>query len=333
MTNRPPLAGPTARCRRVPVLLCLALWGAPALALELPGGAQQTAERISPGATLSLPVGPWNAEGIETAARDGTVTRRAFRIPQSSLTTLQIAAPLRRTLEADGYDVLYDCAAKACGGFDFRYALDLLPEPDMHVDLGDFRYLAARSNDGKHLIGIVASRGASDGYIHISESETGATGAPVLTAPETADAETDAEIQTPGPAPVIASRNGTPLLSELQTDGRAVLDDLAFATGSSALEARSFPSLIELAAWLNSDPESRVVLVGHSDAVGDLDTNVALSRARARAVVQRLIEAHNVPSGQLRAEGIGYLAPLASNATERGRAVNRRVEVILADGG
>ena len=73
--------------------------------------------------------------------------------------------------------------------------------------------------------------------------------------------------------------------------------------------------------------------MGHSDAVGSLEANIALSRARARSVAGRLVDTHGVARGQLRAEGAGYLAPRASNATEDGRALNRRVEVVVLSGG
>jgi hypothetical protein len=47
-------------------------------------------------------------------------------------------AALRATAEAEGWQIVFACADAACGGFDFRFALDLIPEPDMHVNLADF---------------------------------------------------------------------------------------------------------------------------------------------------------------------------------------------------
>jgi outer membrane protein OmpA-like peptidoglycan-associated protein len=71
-----------------------------------------------------------------------------------------------------------------------------------------------------------------------------------------------------------------------------------------------------------------VVLVGHTDASGGLAANVALGAKRADAIRARLV-ASGVPTAQVSAEGAGYLAPRASNLTDEGRRLNRRVEVVL----
>ncbi|MFN3845176.1 MAG: OmpA family protein, partial [Paracoccaceae bacterium] len=64
-------------------------------------------------------------------------------------------------------------------------------------------------------------------------------------------------------------------------------------------------------------------------ASGGLEGNIALSRKRAEAVRQYLIKEHGIPAKQLEAQGVGYLAPRASNQTDDGREKNRRVEVMV----
>jgi OOP family OmpA-OmpF porin len=71
------------------------------------------------------------------------------------------------------------------------------------------------------------------------------------------------------------------------------------------------------------------VLVGHTDATGGLEINISVSRRRAASVVERLVAAYNVPRAQIAAEGVGYLAPRATNLTDAGRTANRRVEAVL----
>ena len=107
------------------------------------------------------------------------------------------------------------------------------------------------------------------------------------------------------------------------------LEDLVFASGSSALAAGEYASLQGLAAWLRENPALTVALVGHTDASGGLEGNIALSRKRADAVRQYLIGAENIPAAQVEAQGVGYLSPRASNLDEAGREKNRRVEVML----
>ena len=76
-------------------------------------------------------------------------------------------------------------------------------------------------------------------------------------------------------------------------------------------------------------PARTVARVGHTDSAGGLDGNIALSKQRAGSVLERLVSDYGVSRLQLEAEGMGYLAPVATNLTEDGRNANRRVEVII----
>jgi OOP family OmpA-OmpF porin len=69
-------------------------------------------------------------------------------------------------------------------------------------------------------------------------------------------------------------------------------------------------------------------VVGHTDSVGKIDYNMQLSNARAEAVVKTLITKYGVSQNRLDSYGVGPLAPVASNETEEGRALNRRVELV-----
>jgi OOP family OmpA-OmpF porin len=116
-------------------------------------------------------------------------------------------------------------------------------------------------------------------------------------------------------------------------EGAAALDDLDFRTGASDLSGGDFPSLRRLADYLGENADRRVMLVGHTDSQGSPAANRALSEARARAVRRHLVDVLGVDPAQVGADGVGDLAPRATNATPEGRAANRRVEVVLLDGG
>jgi OOP family OmpA-OmpF porin len=122
------------------------------------------------------------------------------------------------------------------------------------------------------------------------------------------------------------------LAARLMSEGHVALDDLAFETGAAALAAGDPASLADLAAFLAANPGARVTLVGHTDAEGSLEANIALSRRRAEAVAAVLVGQFGVARGQVAAAGAGWLAPRASNATPEGRARNRRVEAVLTAG-
>jgi OOP family OmpA-OmpF porin len=277
--------------------------------------------------TYQLPVGVWDGTRVPVEAVDGDVVARAYRIEGAGQATLDLMAGLRRQLQAAGYSVRLDCEVRACGGFDFRFAVALLPEPEMHVDLGDFRALAA-SKGGEHVF-VVASRSENAGFVQITTvSPAGTAPQPVAEAPAVPDPTGEASIATSGGAEG-ARPDATDLAAALERDGHVVLGDLVFATGSSALGEGEFASLAALAAYLAANPGAQVALVGHTDAEGSLAANIAVSEARARSVRERLIAAHGADPARLTAEGVGYLAPLAPNATAEGRQKNRRVEAVL----
>jgi outer membrane protein OmpA-like peptidoglycan-associated protein len=79
---------------------------------------------------------------------------------------------------------------------------------------------------------------------------------------------------------------------------------------------------------LDAQPSLRLHVVGHTDNVGNLASNMTLSKQRAEAVVDTLINGHHITASRLIANGVGLLAPVASNTTEDGRAKNRRVELV-----
>jgi outer membrane protein OmpA-like peptidoglycan-associated protein len=102
------------------------------------------------------------------------------------------------------------------------------------------------------------------------------------------------------------------------------LNAITFQSGSATLTETSLPVIDELASDLNICPEASVHVEGHTDADGAEDLNLALSVARAEAVVEALI-ARNVDLERLYAEGFGESRPIADNGTRDGKAANRRI--------
>ncbi len=288
--------------------------------LSLPVGATLQQEKIETAGTYQMPVGAWaEGTGVPTRATSGHITRQAWRLGGSGLSTYQILLTLRQQLLDAGYEVVFECRDSECGGFDFRFATAVISEPDMHVDLGDFYYLGAvRPGEEVDAISLLVSRSVSAGFVQIVQvGEIGTMPAVPLTSSK---AEPDAALPTTlsgeiGPA--------------METAGRYILADLVFATGSADLGPGDFTSLRALADYLRDNPGKRVALVGHTDATGSLAGNIGLSERRARSVMARLVSDYGVAPEQLEAEGIGYLAPIASNQTDAGRSLNRRVEAIL----
>ncbi len=296
-------------------LLCGSTVGA--VDLGLPPAAQMTVERATELDSFAAPIGVFAAGEVPVHILEGAVTRRAWRIGTGGLTPLQVVAPLRAQIEALGYDIAFECDGKMCGGFDFRFAIEVLPGPNMYVNIGAFRYLTAvlgPTEDPTDVLTVLASVTAASAYVQVIHATTEAGARPpVPAAPPTQQVE---------------ERPAEPE-ADLLRDGFVILGDLDFGTGTTDLGAGPFASLGRLAELMSERPELRVALVGHTDTVGALEPNIALSRARAQEVRQRLIDQYQIDPARLDAEGMGYLAPVASNRTPEGRDRNRRVEAVL----
>lgn len=287
--------------------------------LDFPSNASLQAEVARDADSYVLPVGIWDRGEMPTRIVEGAFKQQAWRIDAASLTTLQLLRPLREQLRNQRYRVLFECQTEACGGFDFRFAIATLPPPQMRVNIGDFRFLAAErlGTRGPEHVTLLVSRTSQAGFVQVS-----------YIGPIAEDAGPLATTTRP-PLGTTQSTETTDIQAELDSVGRAVLDDLEFAVGSAQLEDTPFESLQALADYLADFPNRTVALVGHTDASGSLSANVALSKRRAASVLERLVVEYDVPRRQLEAEGMGYLSPIGNNLTDAGREANRRVEVIV----
>lgn len=103
---------------------------------------------------------------------------------------------------------------------------------------------------------------------------------------------------------------------------------ILFATNSSTVSDASKNALSNFAGTLKSNPDTYVRIVGHTDNTGNVDYNQTLSEKRAKSVEDFLLY-QGVNSSRLAYEGKGIHQPVADNSTAEGRALNRRVEVII----
>ena len=104
---------------------------------------------------------------------------------------------------------------------------------------------------------------------------------------------------------------------------------ILFATNSSTLSDASRSALRKLAESLNQNPDTDIKIVGHTDNTGNVDYNQTLSEKRAKSVLDYLMVDQGVSSKRMEFEGKGIHEPIADNSTVEGRALNRRVEIII----
>lgn len=101
-----------------------------------------------------------------------------------------------------------------------------------------------------------------------------------------------------------------------------------FDTGPATLKPESTKQLEHVAVVLKAFPQAAIRVDGHTDNTGDAAANMQLSAARA-AAVEKVLKGLGVPETQITSVGYGLEKPIASNDSDSGRAMNRRVDVVV----
>lgn len=107
-----------------------------------------------------------------------------------------------------------------------------------------------------------------------------------------------------------------------------VINDLLFATGGASLLLESAKRLEPLLQYMKGNPQREIIIEGHTDSIGDAGKNKLLSQQRANAVKQ-FLTSRNIDYGRIETRGFGEEVPVATNTTNAGRRLNRRVEIVI----
>jgi OOP family OmpA-OmpF porin len=244
-------------------------------------------------------------DGKPTDARrlEGRITRIAYRSnPGPSI--LEVSRNFETQLAKAGFETLLACDTEACGAIPFTEAVDALPIPQMWVDGFNYRYFAGRKVEGgrETYASILVSENNRDIYAQLVVAELGAMQNKMVDA--------------------AAMQKG------LGEAGHIALYGIYFDTDKAVVKPESQPTLQEIAKLLAGQPQLSVFIVGHTDNQGAYDYNLDLSRRRAEAVAAELAKSYRIAPARLRTAGVGFLAPVGSNASDAGRALNRRVELV-----
>jgi outer membrane protein OmpA-like peptidoglycan-associated protein len=244
-------------------------------------------------------------DGRPTDARrlEGRVIRIAYRTnPGPSI--LEVSRNFETQLAKAGFETLLACDTDACGAIPFTEGIDTLPIPQMWVDGFNYRYYAGRKVDGgrETYASVIVSQNNQDIYTQLTVAELGAIENKMV----------DAAAMAKG----------------LGEAGHIALYGIYFDTDKAVLRPESRPTLEQIAKLLSSQPQLNVFIVGHTDSQGAYEYNVDLSKRRAEAVAAELVRTYRIAQTRLRTAGVGLLAPVGSNATDAGRALNRRVELV-----
>ncbi|MCA5006013.1 OmpA family protein [Sphingobacterium bovistauri] len=120
--------------------------------------------------------------------------------------------------------------------------------------------------------------------------------------------------------------------AEVEQVGEGILvkfdSGILFDFNSSALKSNAKTNIAKLVETLNKEPDTEILVLGHTDNVGSLSANQKVSEARAKSVRDYAVS-QGLAGARVKTEGKNFAEPIASNDTDAGRADNRRVEVVI----
>ncbi len=128
--------------------------------------------------------------------------------------------------------------------------------------------------------------------------------------------------------PSLTSVNKTFKLTPIAKGAVMRLQNIRFGFDSSTLKSSAFPELNRLVVFLQKNPALRILIAGYTDNVGSVNSNLKLSRERAKAVFDYLVS-KGIVVGQMQYQGFGNTHPISNNQTPEGRAANRRTEIVI----
>lgn len=124
------------------------------------------------------------------------------------------------------------------------------------------------------------------------------------------------------------AEGGVDLRRTLMREGKVSTNGILFDSGSANIKPQSYGIIRQISQVLMQDSSMNLNIIGHTDADGNDDSNLKLSKARAEAVKNALITIYNISENRLQTDGKGESEPVDDNSTTSGKAKNRRVEFI-----
>lgn len=242
---------------------------------------------------------------------EGKITKISYYLPDDR-STLEVFRNYEEALKAAGFEVLYTCSNNDCGGRDFNHKV-VEYSGGFADNYSDQRFLAAK-----------LSRAEGDVYVSLyTVKNTGGGG------PDRNHIYTQVDVIEIAPMQeAMVTVDADAMAQEIFETGSISIYGILFDFDKADIKPESAATIKEIATLLNDNPNLKLFIVGHTDNEGSLDYNTNLSQKRAEAVVGVLVSEHDIESARLTPKGLGFLAPVASNSSEEGRAKNRRVELV-----
>lgn len=238
-------------------------------------------------------------KAAKTERLEGKLTRLRYDNPKGR-STFEIERNYRDALTARGFRVDYECVKRTVCGTTDKPSWQSLNGINLGI-AGDVRYFTGKLAYGSGAAYVSVAVNPTVTYVHVLE---------------TASMERD-----------MVAVDADALAAGLEKDGRVRLDGIFFDSGKALLKPESNPALDQAVQLLRQQASLKLLIAGHTDDTGSHAANQKLSQQRAEAVRNALL-ARGIAADRLTAQGFGSGVPLADNASDAGRAQNRRVELV-----
>ena len=265
---------------------------------------------------------------------EGKIIRITYLAPEET-SSLQLHRNLENALKNGGFKFLFSCKGDACGKgdlFSSKLYKEKMPKEmtQRHKQywnvmfLSEFAYLVAQKTQGGKDIYVAVGMGirkkgygsavAKNGKYTFFKKDRLCYAVDVV---ETATMKQD-----------MVTVNVDYLQNALEIKGKVPLYGIYFDTGKADIKPESDNELQVIADYLKAHPGIYLYVTGHTDDTGQLGYNMKLSEQRAQAVVEALTNDYAIKATRLTAMGVGPVSPVSTNETEKGRSLNRRVELV-----
>jgi outer membrane protein OmpA-like peptidoglycan-associated protein len=282
---------------------------------------------------IEAPLGPVRVDSSNQRVADkslkaeGKLFHYLYWAP-AERTSLEVYRNYEQALKAKGFTILFGCdQPRQCEQQGLQhYAGQWTSQSSTFA--GGYSSLSVIDDNGNYPPRyLVASRETPEGALYVtltvrepSSTQQGyGTGGPYyLQVLETRKMQMDA----------VQILDAKAIGGELEKAGKAAFYGIEFDTNSAVIRAGSAPQLQQMAGALKAQAQLKVFIVGHTDNVGSYENNRSLSQRRAQSVIDALA-GQGIDKGRMQAVGVANVAPAASNASDAGRAKNRRVEMVV----
>ncbi|NOZ10857.1 MAG: DUF4892 domain-containing protein [Gammaproteobacteria bacterium] len=235
---------------------------------------------------------------------EGKITRIFYRVPKG-ISALEVFRNFEVRIKEANYEMIFSGGPDKINDYVFKYKHPVDIVKEAALGSGFHYFVAAKDVSGaKNYISVlVAPHGGGNGMrVGLIAAETKAMEMQMVDAKK--------------------------MQMSMAETGRVALYGIYFDYNSATIKPNSKPTLGEIAKLLKSQPSLKIIVVGHTDYVGGYDYNMSLSKRRAKAVMNALVSDYKIAATRLKSDGVGYLAPAATNLTDAGRTLNRRVELV-----